>query len=112
MADITPPEAAKYESHLERAKGPGSWVELSRAREYFAKANLQVCCQVPRCSSASTTLFCIGLVPRSSSLLGMAAQAADFIQGCHQSARHRSARRIAQAAAAAPACPAGCSSSA
>lgn len=42
MADVTPSEAAKYESHFERARGRGSWVELSRAREYFAKANLQV----------------------------------------------------------------------
>ncbi len=42
VADVTPSEAAKYESHFERARGRGSWVELSRAREYFAKANLQV----------------------------------------------------------------------
>ena len=41
-ADITPQEAAKYDAHFERAKQGGSWVELSQAREYFAKANSQV----------------------------------------------------------------------
>lgn len=40
--DITPPEAAKYDAHFERAKQGGSWVELSQAREYFAKAQCQV----------------------------------------------------------------------
>lgn len=41
-ADITPQEAAKYQTHFERAKAGGSWVELGQARDYFAKANLQV----------------------------------------------------------------------
>ena len=42
MGNITPPEADKYEAHFERVRGPEGWAELPAAREYLAKASLQV----------------------------------------------------------------------
>ena len=44
MGNITPPEAHKYAAHFERVRGPDGWAELPAAREYLAKASLQVSC--------------------------------------------------------------------